>query len=203
MDAQNVAQIGAAGGRVSQIAPNPSTTTAGANPLFGRPAWTYVQTIAGPVRGPTPHLARGSGATGPNALPGNAAQLPGYLSDNEYRPSTFAYDPINSPSFLGHVPRTINTGTDGRDLVGTYQPHDSTPGTRFNHHMRQAANWQVMEYPPDFRNLLQWQQVQKYRVQSLTLSARPLDSANYFLGYQVNPQIAAAIGQGGIGYMGG
>jgi hypothetical protein len=68
--------------------------------------------------------------------------------------------------------------------------------------MRQAANWQVMEYPPDFRNLLAWQQARKYRIESYTLSPRPLDSANYFLGYQINPQVASQIGQTTMGYMG-
>lgn len=203
--ASNISAIGAAGGRFAQLRPSREAQTAGAqsnNPMFGRPLWTYVQTMAGPVRGPQPRLAQGSGHTGDTSLPGNAPQLPGYLADTEYFPSTFAYDPVYQPGFTAHIPRTIGMGTDGREIVGTYQAHDFTPGQRFNHHNRQAANWQVMEYPPDFRNLLSWQQVQKYRVQSFTLSPRPLDSSNYFLGYQINPQIAAAIGQGTLGYMG-
>src|SRR5947209_3644559 len=204
--AVNASAIGAGGGRYSQLAPKPYSVAAGGpattNPMFGRPVWTYVNTMVGPVRGPQPRLAQGTGHTGDTSLPGNAPQLPGYLSDNEYFPSTFSYDPIDSPTFLGHVPKTIGMGNNGRELIGTYQPHDFTPGTRFNHHMRQAANWQVMEYPPDFRNLLAWQQVRKYRTESFTLSPRPLDSSNYFLGYQMNPQIAAAIGQGTMGYMG-
>src|SRR5260221_9157151 len=91
----NMAHIGVAGGRYSQLAPLQKTTHqsgGGAfNPMFGRPAWTYVQTMAGPVRGPQPRLAKGSGRTGDPSLPGNAASLPGYLSDNQYEPSTFAY----------------------------------------------------------------------------------------------------------------
>jgi hypothetical protein len=202
----NYRHIGAFAGRFAQVEPlSKSTHQSGGgayNPMFGRPIWTYVNVMAGPVRGPQPRLAKGSQATGNPSLPGNAAMLPGYLSDNQYFPVTFAYDPVNKPAFTGTIPRTINTGTDGRSMVGTYKPHDFTPANRFNHHMRQAANWQVMEYPPDFRNLLQWQQVRKYRTQSFTLSPRPLDSSNYFLGYQINPQIAAQIGQGTMGYMG-
>jgi hypothetical protein len=202
----NTGNIGAAGGRYSQLAPLAKTLQGGAgafNPMFGRPIWSYVNIMHGPVAGPQPRLAQGTGLTGDPSLPGNAPQLPGYLSDNEYKPVTFPYDPVNNPVFWMHVPRTINTGTDGRDFtIGGWKPHDFTPAQRFNHQMRQAANWQVMEYPPDFRNLLSWQQVRKYVVQSFTLSPRPLDSANYFLGYQINPQVAAQIGQGTLGYMG-
>jgi hypothetical protein len=199
--ASNTTYIGAAGGRPSQL-PGGGQNVQATNPMFGRPTWTYVNVVRGPARGPQPRLSVGTGHTGDASLPGNAPQLPGYLSDNRYEPSTFTYDPVNKPGFEMKIPRSINTGTNGRDVVGTYEPHDITIGQRWNHQMRQAANWQVMEYPPNFRNLLAWQQVRKYRVQSLTLSPRPLDSANYFLGYQINPAIAAAIGQGQMGYMG-
>lgn len=174
----------------------------GTNPLFRRPTWTYVGVSEAPRRGPQPRLAKGTGATGDASLPGNAPQLPGYLSDNEYFPALFAYQPYNRQGFQLPIPRTIGTGEDGRELVGTYQPHDFTPGQRFFHQARQAANWQVMVYPPNLRNLLAWQQVQKYRINSLTMSARPLDSSQYFLGYQLNPQIGAQIGQNSLGYMG-
>lgn len=177
---------------------NPAST----NPLFRRPIWTYVGVNDAPRRGPQPRLAQGTGQTGANALPGNAPQLPGYLADNEYFPSTYTYQPANRQGFQIPVPRTIGTGTNGRDLVGTYQPHDFTPAVRFFHQARQAPNWQVVSYPPNVRNLLQWQQVQRYRVNSLTMAARPLDSSQYFLGYQTNPQTAALIGQNGLGYMG-
>lgn len=203
--AVNAANIGANLGRQGQVAPLAKSTQGGAaafNPMFGRPIWTYVQTMAGPVRGPQPRLARGTGHTGGTSLPGNASVLPGYLSDQQYHPVTFTYDSVNRPTFTRRIPRSIRIAQDGRDIVGTYNPHEFTPGQRFFHQDRQAANWQVMEFPPDFRNLLAWQQVQRYRVQSFTLSPRPLDSANYFLGYQVNPQIAQQIGQGTMGYMG-
>lgn len=177
-------------------------TATASNPLFGRPGWTYVSVIAGPVRGPQPRLARGSGETGNPSAPGKAGALPSYMSDNEYLPSLDAYSPPDRQNFLYRPPRTINTGDDGRQLVGTYQPHDFTPGQRFNHQMRSAANWQRMEYPPDFRNLLAWKQVEKYRVQAITQAPRVLDSSNYFLGYQVNPQIASTIGSSNLGSLG-
>lgn len=174
-----------------------------ANPaFFGRPIWTYVNVIRGPARGPTPHLARGSGHTGAASLPGNAPSLPGYLSDNAYFPSPFGYVLQERESFLQRIPRTIGNGEDGRTLVGTYAPHDFTPAQRGLEHMRQASNWQNMTFPPDFRNLLAYQQVMKYRVNSVTLAARPLDSSNYFVGYQVDPRIQAALGGSTLGYMG-
>ncbi len=204
--AQNTTHIGAAGGRSSQpTVPASATTNRTANthnPLLGRPIWTYVETAAGPVRGPQPRLARGSGHTGDSALPGNSAMLPGYLSDNEYFPTLNAYDSVNQPKFSRNLPKSIADGTNGREMVGTYQPHDFTPGTRQLNHLRQAAAWQVQEFPPDFRNLLSWQQVQKYRVLSMTAQARPLSSADYFLGYQINPDISAKIGQTTMGVMG-
>jgi hypothetical protein len=184
------------------LQPAQNTTAIGTDPLFGRPTWSYVGIMAGPVRGPQPKLAQGSGRTGDPSLPGNAVQLPGYLSDNAYFPTLFPYDPVNQPAFQRRLPRTINTGDNGRSLVGTYEPHDVTIGQRFLPQIRQAPNWQVMEYPPNFRNLLAWQQVQRYRVNSFTLSARPLSPNDYFLGYQVNPDVAQNIGQSTLGYMG-
>lgn len=183
--------------------PNPQVSQAlQANPMFGRPTWTYVQVQRGPVRGPQPRLAQGTGLTGDPELPGNAATLPGYLSDYEYEPTFFDFSPSDRESFLARIPPTILTGTNGRDEVGTYQPHDFTPGRRFLNHMRRAYNWQDMSYPPSFRNLLAWQQVARYNLQSYTLSARPLTSANYFLGYQIQSEVAGQIGQSTLGYMG-
>src|SRR6266702_7146267 len=124
------------------------------------------------------------------------------LVDNEYFPTLNAYDSVNQPKFSRNLPKSIADGTNGREMVGTYQPHDFTPGTRQLNHLRQAAAWQVQEFPPDFRNLLSWQQVQKYRVLSMTAQARPLSSADYFLGYQINPDISAKIGQTTMGVMG-
>lgn len=179
-------------------AQNPIST----NPIFRRPIWTYVGVNQAPRSGPQPRLAQGTGPTGGASLPGNAPQLPGYLTDNEYLPTLYSYQPGNRQDNHIPIPQSIGTGTNGRDLVGTYQPHDFTPAFRFFHQGRQAQNWQTMVYPPNVRNLLQWQQAQRYRIRSLTMSARPLDSSQYFLGYQINPQVGSQIGQNSLGYMG-
>ena len=173
-------------------------------PLYSRNAiWSYVSVVRGPSLGAQPRLAQGSGKTAAGtSLPGNAPSLPGYLSDNAYFPVLNEYDTHFAPEFAKYIPKSIKTGDNGRILVGTYQPHDWTPGQRQLQHMRQADYWQVQDYPPNVRNLLAWQQVQKYRVQSLTLQARPLSSANYFLGYTVNPQVQSQIGQTTMGVMG-
>jgi hypothetical protein len=223
-----------------------AVTTTSSDPLFGRSNWSYVTVVPGPVRGPQPRLARGTGRTGAKTS-GTGAQLPGYLSDNAYRMSPLEYQPSkptpffqvgphtvhtevprfreiltkersgtaanasqlestyqtnSGDAFLQVIPRTIDTGENGRELVGTYQPHDFIPGQRFFHQKRSAPNWQLWAYPPSFRNIIQWQQVQKYRVKSHTISAQPLSSSNYFLGYQVQPEIGAQIGQNTLGYMG-
>lgn len=173
-------------------------------PLYSRNAiWSYVTQVRGPALGPQPRLAQGSGKTASGTpLPGNASALPGYLTDNEYLPVLFDYDTSYKPNFAYYPPKSINTGNNGRDLVGTYNPHDFVPGQRQLQHMRVADYWQDTAYPPNVRNLLAWQQVQKYRVQSLTLQARPLSTANYFLGYQIDPNVQAAIGQSTLGVMG-
>jgi len=153
--------------------------------------------------GPQPRLAQGSGKTAVgDSLPGNAPQLPGYLTDNAYFPVLDEYDTTFQPSFELPIPKTINTGIDGVTIVGTYRAHDFTPGMRQLQHMRQGDYWQEMAYPPNVRNLLAWQQVQRYRVNSLTMQARPLATSNYFLGYTVNPQVQAQIGQTTLGVMG-
>lgn len=200
--AQNPLNNFAAGPRSHVPFPSTGSANTAQNPMFGRPIWTYVTRDSSPVAGPQPRLAKGTGHTGNPSLPGNAPQLPGYLSDNDYFPSTFDYAPRHDPTFERRLPRTINIGTNGREIVGTYQPHDFTPADRWIGQQRQATNWQVMEYPPDFRNLIAWQQVMKYRIASMTISARPLNTNNYFLGYQINPDIAATIGQSGLGSMG-
>lgn len=172
------------------------------NPLFGRPMWTYVNVVRGPARGPQPRLAVGSGPTGGAGKPGTQSQLPGYLTDNEYFPSEFDNQPAARESFLLRVPKTIGVGQDGRDMVSTYTPHDFTPAQHFFSQMRRAANWQVMAFPADYRNLLAYQQVMRYTVQARTRSAKPLTQDNYFLGYTINPQVQAAIGANALGYLG-
>lgn len=174
------------------------------SPLFGRPGWTYVKADPAPIKGPTPHLAQGSGRTakGPFALPGNSPSLPGYLVDNEYYPTENAYQPPYEPSFRSPIPRSIQVGNDGIDLLGTYRAHDFTPADRFFNQFRKAAYWQVQEYPPNYRNLLAYQQVRRYQVASRTEQPRVLDPSNYFLGYQINPLVQASLGQSTLGSMG-
>src|SRR5262252_1106044 len=123
-------------GPVNQIAATKPVTT---NPLFGRPIWTYVHLVNVPVRGPQPRLARGTGRTGDVALPGNAAQLPGYLSDNEYMPVLDEYAPAWSALFEKKLPRSIKQGSNGRVMVGTYEPHDFTPADRWQPTLRAPA----------------------------------------------------------------
>lgn len=173
-----------------------------ANPLFGRPIWSYVNVQRGPVIGPQPRLALGSGRTGDPALPGNASSLPGYLSDNEYLPSMFDYQPSPRDSFMMRLPRSINVGSDGRELVSTVKPHDFVGADRFNHQMRRTADWQQLAFPPTYRNLLAYQQARRYVLQSYTLMARPLSQSNYFLGYTIDPQVAGQIGGSGLGTLG-
>jgi len=172
------------------------------NPMFGRPAWAYTVPVEAPRRGPQPRLSMGTGRTG-NAAPGGTSPvLPGYVSQSAYQPTIPDYQPGNQQVFMEQIARTILTGDDGRGMVGTYKPHDFTPGQRFLGAIRSAPNWQIQQYPPDYRNLLAWQQVMRYRIQSMTVSARPLDSSTYFLGYQTNPTVQGNIGQSTLGYMG-
>jgi hypothetical protein len=202
--AQNTLTQFGNGAQTASLPPLPSASNPWiANPLFGRPIWTYTKVAQGPVRGPQPKLAIGSGRTAKGkSSPGTQSSLPGFVVEPDYKPTEFAYAPSLRNDFLERIPKTIHTGSNGRELVGTYQPHDFVPADRFLHQMRRATNWQVQEYPPNYRNLQAWQQVQKYRVQSYTLSARPLSQSNYFLGYQIDPQVAQNIGQTNLGYMG-
>ena|SRR5271167_807613 len=189
-----------------------------ANPLFGRPAYVpyQMQGALGPplagndYGGSVLRQPRqlGSGMTGRSSPPGVASVLPGYMAANAYQPNgQLEYAPDLQPNYLQRIPATLNTpGTvDGVTMVGTYRAHDFTFGVgdmRFNHQRRSAPNWQVMMFPPDFRMLLQRQQVMKYQVRSYTQSSTPLRQTDYFLGYYTQPAVAARLGVGGLGYMG-
>lgn len=170
--------------------------------MFGHPGWTYTQVTTTPVHGPQPHLARGSGRTGDAALPGNAANLPGYLSDSAYFPDPFDYAPPTQERYTLPIPRSIQVGTDGNELVSTYRAHDVTVADRFFHQYRSAYNWQVQSFPANPRQLLRYQQVQRYVLQNTIQQARPLAANNYFLGYQVDPSIQASLGQTSNGMLG-
>lgn len=187
-------------GQSPQNTTNQSQGTSDISPMFGRPVWTYVTVNKGPQMGPQPKLAQGTGKTGGGGG-GTAGQLPGFVGENDYFPTQFAYQPQNQPSFRKAIPRTIGVGDDGISMQGTYRAHDFTPGTRMFNQYRQAATWQVQEFPPNFRLLLYRQQVQVYRLRSRIEQARVLDSSNYFLGYQVQPQVAANIGGSTMGGM--
>lgn len=184
---------------VSAAAQNPI----GLSPLFGRPGWNYVNVTQTPVKGPQPKLSVGSGRTGDSSLPGNAAALPGYLSDNSYFPSEFEYESVHNPSGRLNIPRSIGVGSDGISMLGTYRAHENVQADRFFTQNRSAPSWQQMAFPPDNRNILAYQQVRKYQLNSLTQQARPLSQNDYFVGYQVNPSIQGAIGQSTLGNLGG
>lgn len=176
---------------VPQAAYNPASL----NPMFGRPNWTYVNLERSPVHGPDPRLAIGSGRTGNSALPGNDPQLPGYMSDTQYFPTMNDYAPEHVESNKIAIPKSIASGADnGRQLVGSYEPHDSTPAQRFFMQNRSAHPWQQQSFPPDNRDLLTWQQAKKYNLRNVIEQARPLDQSNYFLGYQADPNVVARIG---------
>lgn len=185
-----------------------------ANPLFGRPAYALVRPqgvlgppLAGNYRGGTqfePPRQLGTGRTARRSRPGESQVLPGYMADNAYQPgSQMEYAPKLENSFIKRIPATLpDVGQDGITVLGTYRAHDFSTGERFNHQMRQAPNWQVMQYPPDFRQLLQRQQVMRYQVASYTQSSTPLRQTDYFLGYYTQPTVAARMGASGLGYMG-
>lgn len=190
-----------------------------ANPLFGRPSYSFVKPqgvlgppLAGNYQGGTqfqPPRQLGTGMTGGASRPGESPVLPGYMSKNAYQPgSQMEYSPNMRDDWLLRVPATLHgpgMAVDGVSIIGTYRAHDFVAGPgmqRFNHQMRQAPNWQVMMFPPDFRALLQRQQVMRYQVASYTRSATPLRQTDYFLGYYTQPAVAAQLGQTGLGYMG-
>lgn len=158
------------------------------------------QNAANPqMPGPVSKLGYGSGRTGNSPLPGSQTIIPGYSQVYYYQPSLFGYYPKYRRNFQFLPPReTPESGGNGRDLVSTIEPHDFTPAQRQFSHMRRAANWQVQEYPPDFRNLLEALKVERFRTESRTVAARPLLSTDFFLGYQVNPATAQSLGYGGV-----
>jgi len=195
-------------------------TAVAANPLFGRPSYAAVKPqgvlgppLAGNYKGGTinqPARQLGTGHTARRAThPGTQATLPAYMPEQTgYQPQGLDYQPPLRTDFLKRIPATLHgpgMWVDGRNLIGSYQPHDFTAGVgdqRFNHQFRSAPNWQVMSFPPDYRILLQRQQVMRYQINSQTRLARPLRQTDYFLGYVTQPSIAAQIGGNTLGVMG-
>jgi hypothetical protein len=160
--------------------------------------WSTLQVLRSPTRGPTPELAQGK-PRGVQALPGNAATLPGYLTQNTYQPNVFEYQPVYQRNKRVTIPRTISVGNNGRDMVGTYDPHDFTPAVRAFTQNRSAPSYQMYSFPPDFRNLLSFQYARTYALQNIIVQARPLPQSNYFLGYTVDPKVAQQLSGGSLG----
>ena len=167
--------------------------------LLGRSKWTYQSVVSAPRMGPPARLAYGSGQTGASDDRRTGIQ-PSYVSDYEYHPAPFDYEPGNSPQWLQRIPMAGPfPAFNGRDIVGTYQPHDFAVAQYMYTHSRRADNWQVMSFPPDWRNLIGAQQVSKYQPANLVASARPLQQNDYFLGYQMSMLDGVQFGASGMG----
>lgn len=167
--------------------------------LLGYPGWRYVSVQTSPRLGPTPRLAQGSGQTGGPDNRSDGTQYGGYLSDSAYFPAPLDYSPETSGNFRAVIPPSVGLGVNGRELMGTYQPHDFTPARYEQHQRRSAENWQVMSYPANWRNLLGAQQAAKYNLYNQVALARPLAQNDYFLGYQMTLSDAASLGVTGMG----
>jgi hypothetical protein len=124
------------------------------------------------------------------------------MVEQDYEPVGMDYAPYTDEEHRIPLPRKPVGAEDGIEILGTYRSHDFTPADRFFTQQRSAAMWEVMSFGPNFRNLLSRKQVEKYNIQSRTISARPLPQNNYFLGYVQNPEIAADIGASTLGSMG-
>lgn len=166
--------------------------------------WAYTGQPLQAINTPKSKTSTGTGRTGKPAPAGQSATLPGYVSEPNYTGASFGYNPRFRDDFVRPIPKSIQHGVDGLlALNPTYRAHDFVLAQYANDQNRRASAWQEQAFPPSFRDLVQWQQVRKYRVFSQTVSNRPLDPNNYFLGYVTQPQIAAQIGGSGLGYMGG
>jgi hypothetical protein len=146
------------------------------------------------VPGPVSKLGYGTGRTGIKGEPGSQVVVPGYAQVYEYFPSFFGHYPRYRRNFTILPPKITPAANDGLELVGTYRAHDFIMGQRFFSHMRRAPYWQIQEYPPNFRNLLEALKVERFRTESRTVMARPLSTQNYFLGYVTNPDTARRLG---------
>lgn len=185
----------------------PSTNST-QNPLFGRPGLSsvYQATVATPQAGPILRGSVGSGNTSSGESNRSTGFIPGgsLVTQTDYQPQGLENHPLGSDTFAlpNMPPKALNLGTNGRELVGTYNPHDVTPLQRFISMWRSAYNWQVTGYGPNWRNLLIAQQVQKYNLYSTLAQSRPVSQQDYFIGYTTNPDtVQAAGGYGGsLGY---
>lgn len=179
------------------------------NPLFGRPGVTYTAQFTPPQAGPLPKMSVGSGQTGGTANRSTAGFVPaGHIAVVEdYQPVGLDNEPFQVDTFTrpNMPPKTIGVGTNGRELVGTYEPHDFTPAQRFIQQWRAAHMWMSPVYGPSWRNLLVWQQVAKYNLYNALAQSRPVSQSDYFAGYitpdNVNLQGSGMGASGGtLGY---
>lgn len=178
------------------------------NPLFGRPGTTnYSPRVSSPQQGPLPKMSLGSGQTGQAADRSTAGFVaPGHLAVVEdYEPVGLDNEPQSVDTFTrpNVPPKTIGVGTNGRELVGTYDPHDFTPAQRFIQQWRSAKLWQSPIFGPSWRNLLVWQQVAKYNLYNQLAQSRPVSQSDYFAGYTTSDSVAATLQGSGMGASGG
>lgn len=175
------------------------------NPLFGRPGISYTPRVGNSQAGPLPKMSVGSGQTGQATNRSTAGFVaPGHLAVIEdYEPVGLDNEPFQVDTFTrpNVPPKTIGVGTNGRELVGTYDPHDSTPAQRFIQQWRAASMWMSPVFGPSWRNLLIWQQVAKYNLYNAVAQSQPLSQADYFAGY-VTPDTVGVQGSG-MGVSGG
>jgi len=171
------------------------------NPMFGRPGWTYTNVSQVSGTGPFPRLSQGTGLTGKGANRQKDGFLAGgYISTNNYQPDGFDYQPRVNENWLQRINKHGYAATNGRELVGTYEPHDFTPAEYGLRMSRAAPNWQEMTYPPGWRNTTGWQQVARYNLYQQMAQARPIDQQAYFLPYILQPNVASTLpSSGGMG----
>lgn len=188
------------GAQAPAATPSANSTT---NPLFGRPGIDYTGRVSTSQAGPIPRMSVGSGRTGVASDRSTGFVPTGNAGQQDYQPQGLEYSPLAVDAFSrpNMPPRTVNLGNNGRELVGTYEPHDFTPVQRFFHNWRAASNWQSIAYGPNWRNLLIWQQVQKYNLFNAVAQSRPLSQTDYFLGY-VTPA-GTNVSSPGMGASGG
>lgn len=171
--------------------------------LFGPSIYTYTAIARGPNIGPLPRLAQAGLNNTQTNVAGTNVNTPSYAIQEDYKPDTFEYGPSYNPSTFLRPPTSIGVGSNGRELVGTYEPHDNTLARYTYNQNRRATNWQQQSFPPHFRPLLQYQQVMQYQIQNMRQSATPIAQNNYFFGYQVTNTVQSQIGQNALGSLGG
>lgn len=164
----------------------------------------YTQAPPAPQNLPAPVLSTGTGRTGPIAGAGYAAILPGYVSDPNYVGNAFDYAPPDRENRFFRPPmQGIGQGVDGLAALNpTQRAHEFAVASYTQSQFRSAPYWQIQSFGPDFRLLLERQQVARYRNFNQVLAARPLSQADYFAGYTTPLSTSATIGASNFGYLG-